>query len=341
MVAIGNDHELEDLRDSEDAGASASDGSEAKKPFSRPEAARDMLRAAEKSGNQDKFFSLDENPVLDTKPGKGTFWTNKNKKRAGIIGGILTGGSILTVFGFTSLAPLKIDSIVTRLEGVFGAGGDFATSRTLENMVNWYYTRDVLPGLQSGRCHSTISRNCVSLTSGDSLFDAWRKAIVQGHLESQLADKYGLEFGLKNGQYYMKTNVNGIAKTGTIPTEDFRAMLNGKVTIFSGGSQNRPGRRKGHTGRDARRHTRGIEGREPGGPRVFPVIYYSAPGTKDRIALVYDRLQRPRLLQRHNCHKEIGRESAAHPTSHRTGQQRICVRAPVRTCRRRPMFHRP
>lgn len=237
MVAIGNDHELEDLRASEDAGAGASDGSEAKKPFNRSEAARDMLRAAEKSGNQERFFALDENPVLDNKPGKGTFWTNKNKKRAGIIGSILTGGSILTVFGFTSLAPLKIDSIVTRLEGVFGAGGDFATSRTLENMVNWYYTRDVLPGLQSGRCHSTISRNCVSLSSGDSLFDAWRKAIVQGHLESQLADKYGLEFGLKNGQYYMKTNVNGIAKTGTIPTEDFRAMLNGKVNIFQEGAK--------------------------------------------------------------------------------------------------------
>ena len=192
----------------------------------------DQIRAAEKRGN---YYNPDNSYAdhLERFNKKHKFWT-KNKKRAAIAS-ILTGGAGLTIFGFSLLTPLKIDAFMSRLQGLFGASGDFASNTITENLLDRYYIRYVLPGVKAGRCHSTISKGCVGLVSGDSPVDATYKAWSQEYLENKMG-KY-FEIGEKNGQYYMKLTVGETTSTGTIPTTDFREMLDGKITIFDEGSK--------------------------------------------------------------------------------------------------------
>jgi hypothetical protein len=139
----------------------------------------------------------------------------KYKLITGVIAGIIS----LIVTAFLVLIPLKIESIVSNIEGRFMASATSATQRQTDNLFTHYMTDHVLPALRAcgGRSTAVINRHCNAylnntLTGGTTspvhaLYRGWRN----GNLENKLARKYGIEFqfdrsanGLR-GEWYLKT----------------------------------------------------------------------------------------------------------------------------------------
>jgi len=120
-------------------------------------------------------------------------------------------GAITTaVIGFLLLIPLKVVSIVTNLENHFSSTTSSALSSESDNLLNNYYKKYIIsnPIFGTSVCHTTASPQCVAGISGNNpiskLYQSWK----QNHLETQLADKYGVAFGRQGNTLYM--NIDGV-----------------------------------------------------------------------------------------------------------------------------------
>lgn len=162
---------------------------------------------------------------------------SRHRKAISIASILIGGGGGLTIFGFLSLVPLKIDAVISSLDLRFQATTSAATTKTLDNMLSEYIGKYVLPGIKTGRCTSTISSGCVVPIHGDSpiarLYDAWR----QNGLETKLAKDYHItfgkdirgEFGPRNQLYMIKDG------TSVLGQADLEKVMSGSANLFEVG----------------------------------------------------------------------------------------------------------
>lgn len=118
---------------------------------------------------------------------------SKLKKRIAIAGAAAGGSIFAGIIVFLAMLPLKIEHIVTNLETNFMAGSNNAIAKETRNLYSRYLVTQVMPGISSGRCHSTIDANCVGAITGSDgpvkqLFTGWKQA----HLEQKMAKNYGI-----------------------------------------------------------------------------------------------------------------------------------------------------
>jgi hypothetical protein len=134
--------------------------------------------------------------------------SNSGFKKKIAIAGAAAGGSVIGgVLIFLALLPLKIEHIVTNLETRFNATAENAIGTETQNAFSAWVTKEILPNLHKGACHSTIHPGCVSVAPGDSpiakLFNGWK----DGKLEQKLATDHGIVFGTsaKSSSSYIMT----------------------------------------------------------------------------------------------------------------------------------------
>ena len=144
--------------------------------------------------------------------------SSKTKKWVAFSGAAAAAAITTAVIGFLALIPLKVVSIVTNLESHFSATTQSALRSETDNMLNNYFKKYIAPNLGTAACRTTASPTCVSGIAGTNpisrLYKSWR----QNHLETKLANDYGIVFGRQGNTLYM--NVNGI-KTGETDIRTF------------------------------------------------------------------------------------------------------------------------
>lgn len=133
---------------------------------------------------------------------------------AGVVGIILA--------GFMALLPFKVNSIIENLQNKFFAVPQSVVQKRAELYLSRYFTQHVIPSLdKGGLCSSTrtMDRNCIDAVQGDSLADKFFRAMRDGRVESQLANKYGIEFAKQGNNYYLRVdstksslNIDGFRK---------------------------------------------------------------------------------------------------------------------------------
>jgi hypothetical protein len=211
--------------DREFGGIANNYGNEAEHPLGEGEAGKTAdageLKKDEKKAPDRSGFSAGDD--INEKLGKGysgkgstkskglsrLFNSNSGlKKKVAIAGGAAGGSAIISVLVFLALLPLKIEHIVTNLESKYAAAGSQAVDTETQNLFSQYVTKQIMPNLNKGACHSTIDPTCVSVADGTTpvgkLFAAWK----QGKLEQKLATKYGIIIGAKgDNTFYL--NVKG------------------------------------------------------------------------------------------------------------------------------------
>ncbi|HSX30391.1 MAG TPA: hypothetical protein VLE99_00535 [Candidatus Saccharimonadales bacterium] len=128
---------------------------------------------------------------------------SKTGKRIALLGAA-AGGSLLTgAILFLIMLPLKITTMVDNLESHFSAAADQAVSTQVGNMFSNWVTKDILPNIGKGTCHTTADATCVSVASGTSpiakMYNAWK----QSKLEQKLATDHGFILGMSGKQRYI------------------------------------------------------------------------------------------------------------------------------------------
>ena len=118
---------------------------------------------------------------------------SRNKRKALFGAGIGGGVTGLIILGFFILIPLKIENVVTDLEGHFSATTTSAVQQETDSLFNTYVRQKVLPGYS--KCGSTIDKSCSALASFGTdpisrLYNDWRN----NRFEQKLATNYGIEF---------------------------------------------------------------------------------------------------------------------------------------------------
>ena len=184
-----------------------------------------------------KKASLDQKAEEQSVPQRIRGFASKHKKGLSI-GGILTSGSIgAVIFGSSFLLPLKIDFMLSRLSSIFGATSQHAMSSMGDKLLNQYVAKYVLPGIKSGKCTSTLEITCIGPIEGNNPVSYLYKAWKQNHIETKMAEKYGVVVGKdltgkygRPGQLYIA--VNGKAD---ITGDDILKIMNGDASIFDVG----------------------------------------------------------------------------------------------------------
>lgn len=156
-------------------------------------------------------------------------------KKKIMIAGAATGGATLGgVLVFMALLQLKIENIIQNLDVRFAAAADNAVSTEGQSLLSNWVAKNILPNLNNGTCHTTISAGCVSIASGNSpiskLYNGWK----DGRLENKLAAK-GIVIGKTGNKYY----VNYPSFTMTTTDAQVKDLLSGKLSIFDIGSADR------------------------------------------------------------------------------------------------------
>lgn len=130
------------------------------------------------------------------------------KKKIAIAGAAAGTSAIGGVLMFFILLPLKVEHVITNVTKEFASSATDAVDKQVSGLMSAYIAKAVIPGITSGRCHSTIDPTCVGTIDGKdgpvkALFVGWKEA----RLEQKLAAKYGIVFG-KNGNNLVM-NLNG------------------------------------------------------------------------------------------------------------------------------------
>ncbi|HEX5797555.1 MAG TPA: hypothetical protein VFX86_04150 [Candidatus Saccharimonadales bacterium] len=130
----------------------------------------------------------------------------RNKAKSAGVGGGIGALFITGLLFFLSVFPLKIEHIIKNITSRWTSSAQNAIEDTGENMLEHYIIKRVLPGYKS--CGSTISKDCFARREGGGnpvtvVYNAWRDA----KLETQLAEKYGIEFkwDSQSNTYYLKS----------------------------------------------------------------------------------------------------------------------------------------
>jgi hypothetical protein len=155
-----------------------------------------------------------------------------DKHKKGLIfggggGGIAIGAAALI---FLLLVPLKLENIVTNLQNHFFASAQNAVNTESENMFINYIKKEVGPSLSITGCGTTLDKDCTVnvLGNGNNPVTNLYKTWSQNHLETKLADDYGIEFRFDSAKkiYYMKApGISGdgeeaISKAGETHIDD-------------------------------------------------------------------------------------------------------------------------
>ncbi len=136
---------------------------------------------------------------------------SKLKKKILIAGAIAGGGAVTASIVFLALLPLKVEHFVQGIEAKFSATSQNAMRKETRSLFNRYMVTQVLPGINAGRCHSTIDANCVGDIDGSKnrVYQLW-KGYKDARLEQKLATKYGLVFGSQGiGSNRFYVNLDG------------------------------------------------------------------------------------------------------------------------------------
>ncbi len=136
---------------------------------------------------------------------------SKLKKKVLIAGAIAGGGAVTASVVFLALLPLKIEHFVQGIESKFSATAQNAVRKETRSLFNRYMVTQVLPGINAGRCHTTIDANCVGDIDGSKnrVYQLW-KGYKDARLEQKLATKYGLVFGSQGvGSNRFYVNLDG------------------------------------------------------------------------------------------------------------------------------------
>jgi hypothetical protein len=156
------------------------------------------------------------------------------KKKIMIAGAATGGATIGGVLVFMALLPLKIENIIKNVDARFAAASSQAISTEGQNLLSSWVTKEVLPNLSKGTCHTTVSAGCVSVAQGNTpvskLYNGWR----DGKLEQKLATK-GIVIGKTGNNYF----VSYPDFTMTTTPDQIEKLKNGKLSIFDIGSSDR------------------------------------------------------------------------------------------------------
>ncbi len=116
----------------------------------------------------------------------------RQRRKIAIGGGAAAGAGTVVLATFFLLVPLKIEHIVTNLEGRFFSGANSAVEQETQNMFERYMIRHVLPSYKA--CGSTISKDCSVRVVGNGPVSHLYRTWANARLENKLADNYGIEF---------------------------------------------------------------------------------------------------------------------------------------------------
>ncbi len=196
--------EPEGLRDAEE---NPNDDSEEEGPQYGP-----LTELQQKQRNREERYNKKRQERVAKREGrlKSRFSSGSRTKKKWAIAGAIGGGSIIaSVLIFIALLPLKIEHMISNIDQYFGAQTAQAIDTETEELFSAYITRQVLPGIQNGRCRSTAEPGCVGAVSGSGpvslLFTAWK----DGRLEQKMATKYGIIVGSKGNGNALFLNVEG------------------------------------------------------------------------------------------------------------------------------------
>lgn len=136
-------------------------------------------------------------------------FTKKNAKRGGIAAGI----SALLIGGggglYMSLAPLKVEHMVSNMRQRFFSSSDNAIEKQTDKLLGRYIVDHVLPAYE--KCGGTISKKCrvnnIDATNPVSkLYKTWADV----RLENKLADAYGIEFNFDSNSKTWRLKAPGV-----------------------------------------------------------------------------------------------------------------------------------
>lgn len=145
-------------------------------------------------------------PKDQSRTGKWFKSNSKLKKRAAIATAAFGAGTAAAVIAFLLLLPLKITSMVNKLEERAGAATNAALENETQNLFKDYIKKYVISNLNTPSCRSTVDAGCVSVVTGDGpvakLYKSWRK----NRLTQKLATNQGLSFAKTGNTYLINTN---------------------------------------------------------------------------------------------------------------------------------------
>jgi hypothetical protein len=130
-----------------------------------------------------------------------------DRRKKIIYGGSIVAGILGTVIAFfiffLTLGPLKIQLMVQSIQNRFYSTSENAMSKEQGRLINDYLRKRVFPGLRACK-GTTIDPSCRVKSKNSTnpvgkLYDVWS----EGRLENKIALNTGMQFGYKNGSYYM------------------------------------------------------------------------------------------------------------------------------------------
>ncbi len=213
------------LQDAEQNGGPKNDGDE---PDSYD---ADDLNDQEEEAGDDSFYSDENNPGGKTEA-KG--FLRRNKKKAGVAGGIFGGGIIALLIGIFVFLPLKIEHIVTNIMDRFTSPASSAIEAANEGILEHYLRKYVMPAYIGQGCVTTLNRSCKVniIASGNpvtGLMRSWEQNGKHIGIENTLARDYGvvLSHDVHAGTWRLITpNTGGkgvpIGKNGELLSQEFK-----------------------------------------------------------------------------------------------------------------------
>ena len=123
--------------------------------------------------------------------------------RAFLIGGTATFVIVAAIFIFITLAPLKILTIVNKLQDRFYASSQIAVQNESGVLFSDYMKKYVMPALR--RCPGDVSRSCNPIEGSSmlsQLYRGWRYAKLEDKLEKNY--HIAIKYSQGSGRYYLK-----------------------------------------------------------------------------------------------------------------------------------------
>ncbi|HET9850417.1 MAG TPA: hypothetical protein VFP35_02220 [Candidatus Saccharimonadales bacterium] len=198
---------------------------------------KEKLSGSENSPAESKYKDQVGSGYKNTQPKKTIRSRLASRKRRIIFAGISALIALgISIAGFFFLLPYKLNFIMNDLEKHYYSSTQNAMDKEVDSLFSNYLRNKVLPSLRSGKtCGtsvlSTINRKCTTIVQGSGLVNKLYSSWSQAHMENDLANKYGIEFGYEGGNYYMKApglglddtkyNIDGFAKASGESLDDF------------------------------------------------------------------------------------------------------------------------
>lgn len=164
---------------------------------------------------------------------------SKLKKRVAIAGAAAGGSAIGGVLLFMAMLPLKVEHIVSNLQGKYSATSENALGKETSNLFSDYVKNSIMPSLLNGTCKTTIDPKCVVVPGGTGklkqLYAAWSK----GRIENKLATKYGLIMGKDEHGFFINfkgENIGNQAQFARLRTDPYFSLfdLSGTKRVSKG-----------------------------------------------------------------------------------------------------------